>query len=235
MTEPTEKTLKRFTSLAVAIDMLVRRRLTLLNPAKWDDQNDVAFLEAYRKQREIPKVFAMCFTQAPETFHHWSVFAGGLEGIRINIDKLALLSSLRTNPCYAWNDVMYRTLDKMASITAISVYDIPFLKRYAFRDELEFRLLYECVDPKAMFHHVPIELEWIQSVTVSPWMPENLFESAKVTIRKIEGCEKLSIKRTTLRENNRWKRATRRIVPEDAAQNPLPRNPINLDISLDSL
>lgn len=235
LTEPRNMILKRFTSLAVALDMLVEKRLTLLSPASWDDQNDIAFLEAYRQARGVQKVFAMCFTQAPETFHHWSVFAGGLEGVRVNIDKQALLQSLTDDPCYVWNDVGYRTLDQMAAARTIGVFDIPFFKRFAFRDELEFRLLYECADPKSVVHHVPIRRSWIKSITVSPWMPKTLFESVKTAIHSLDGCEKLKVQKTSLRENDRWKSATKRIVDEGAAATALPRNPINLDIDLDTL
>ena len=75
MVELASNTLKRFTSLAGALDMLMSERLTLLSPASWEDRNDIAFLEAYRTKRGVHHIFAMCFTQAPETFHHWSVFA----------------------------------------------------------------------------------------------------------------------------------------------------------------
>ncbi len=235
MTEPTERTLKRFTSLAIAIDMLVERRITLLSPETWDDQNDFAFVDAYRKARNVGKVFALCFTQAPETFHHWRVFAPGLEGVRVNIDKYALLTSLAGDPRYVWNDIEYRTLERMAAASAIDVFDLPFFKRYPFRDELEFRLLYECDDPRAKFHHVPIERDWIESITVSPWMPANLVDSMRIALTSIPGCETLKVHKTTLRENNRWKGATKRVVDEGQAPTHLARNPINLAVSLDTL
>ncbi|WP_449472604.1 hypothetical protein [Sphingobium chungangianum] len=235
LTEPSNTTLKRFTSLAAVLDMLVERRLTLLSPATWDDRNDTAYVEAYRQARGVEKIFAMCFTQAPETFHHWRVFSGGLEGMRVNIDKQALLRSLRNDPCYVWNDVEYRTLERMAAARTIDVFDIPFLKRYAFRDELEFRLLYECSDLNAPVHYVPIKRSWIKTITVSPWMPQSLFESVKTAIRSIDGCDRLKVQRTSLRENDRWKGAIKRIVGEGAAATALSRNPINLDIGLDAL
>lgn len=234
MTEPTQYTLKRFTSLAVALDMLVERRLTLLSPKTWDDQNDIAYLEAYRQKREVKKVFALCFTQAAETFHHWRVFAGGLEGVRINIDKHALLQSLVADPCYVWNDVEYLTLEKVAAMREIDVFDMPFFKRFAFRDELEFRLLYECGDPKALVHHVPIERRWIKSITVSPWMPQTLLDSVKTAIHSIDGCKDVRVQKTNIREHDRWMGATKRIVDHGAAPALLPRNPINLDIGLGS-
>lgn len=235
MTEPTNNTLKRFTSLAVAIDMLVSERITLLGPASWEDRNDIAFLEAYRAKRDVRHVFAMCFTQAPETFHHWGVFAKGMEGVRVNIDKKALLTSLQGQECFVWNDVQYLTLDQLDALRSISVFDLPFIKRFAFRDELEFRLLCECNDTDARQRDVPIQRSWIKSISASPWMPENLFQSVKSAIGALPGCKDVRFQRTTLRENSRWKRAVGRIVDESAVAEPRPRNPIKLDVTLDSI
>ncbi|BAV64705.1 hypothetical protein [Sphingobium cloacae] len=226
MAEWTSNTLKRFTSLAVALDMLVSERLTLLSPATWEDRNDIAFLEAYRARRGVRHVFAMCFTQAPETFHHWGVFARGMEGVRVDLDKRALLTSLRDRPCFVWNDVQYKTLDQLDALEAINVYDLPFLKRHAFRDEREFRLLCESDDPAAQRLDVPIDRAWIKGISASPWMPENLFQSIKSAIRALPGCGKLRFQRTTLRENDRWKTAVRKIVDGSIAAGSLPRNPI---------
>jgi len=224
MTGSASNTLKRFTSLAVALDMLVSERLTLLSPASWEDRNDIAFLDAYRAKRGVRHVFAMCFTQAPETFHHWGVFAKGMEGVRVDIDKRALLTSLQDQPCFVWNDVQYKTLDQLDALEAISVYDLPFLKRFAFRDEREFRLLCESDDPVAQRHDVPIERAWIRCISASPWMPENLFQSIKSAIKALPGCGNVRFQRTTLRENDRWKSALRKIVDESIEPEIHPRN-----------
>ncbi|MFT3968374.1 MAG: hypothetical protein QM690_21100 [Sphingobium sp.] len=209
--------------------MLVSERLTLTSPAHWEDRNDLAFLEAYRAKRGVHHVFAMCFTQSPETFHHWGVFAKGMEGVRVDLDKRALLASLKDKPCFVWDDVRYKTLDQLDAIKAIRVGDLPFLKRYAFRDEREFRLLCESDEPMAERHDVPIDRGWIKCISASPWMPENLFQSIKSAIKALPGCDKVRFQRTTLRENDRWKTAVERIVDEsivpDAGQ-PDPVSPV---------
>jgi hypothetical protein len=41
--------LKRYTTLSSALDVLENKRLTLLDPAKWDDRNDTYFIELYRQ------------------------------------------------------------------------------------------------------------------------------------------------------------------------------------------
>lgn len=178
MTEPASNILKWYTSFAVAIDMLAARRLTLVSPANWQDTNDIAFLEAYRDRRGVAAVLAACFTQSPEMYHHWQVFSGN-DGVRVDLDKAALLHSLKGNDKYIWKDVEYLTLERISNMGTIDLYNLPFLKRWPFKDEVEFRIIYEDENATSSFHHIPLECDWIKGVTLSPWLPANLIESAK--------------------------------------------------------
>jgi len=214
MTERTSNILKRYTSLAVAIDMLAEQRLTLMSPSHWQDKNDVYFMETYRARRRLANVFAVCFTQVAETYHHWSVFAGGNDGVRVNIDKAALLTSLADDRRYSWGTVGYKKLDQMERLRRISVYDLPFLKRFAFSDEEEFRLLFDSDDAEAAYHHVHLDRKWIKSITISPWLPENLANSLKLALKSLPGCQEVKITKTSLRDNAQWKGATDRVVHE---------------------
>lgn len=219
--------LRRFTSLSVAIDMLYKQRLTLLSPSTWQDQNDVAFIEAFRQKRGVHNVFAVCFTQSRETFHHWSVFAKGVEGVKINIDKRAMLQSLQGDERFSWNDVDYKTLEEIKALKQIGLYDLPFLKRAPFGDEGEFRLIFECNDPKEKVKHMPFKPEWVTSITLSPWMHDNLVETLKEAIPKIPGCENVKLLRTSIRNNKNWKSAASRVVADTSIVAGRPRNLID--------
>jgi len=214
VTQTSSSVLKRYTSLTAAIDMLVHERITLLSPSSWEDKNDIAFMDAYRQKRGIPKVFAACFTQASETFHHWGVFANGNEGVRISINKPEFLRSLVGQHCYLWNDVSYKTLDQLADLKTLSVYELPFLKRFAFKDELEFRLICESTDPYAAFHHVPLRREWITSIALSPWLPTNLVDTMKEVLPKLPGCSNVRVIRTNIRDHQKWQAAIGRVADE---------------------
>lgn len=212
MTASPANTLKRFTTLASAIDMLANKRLALLSPLTWKDTNDVAFLEEYARQRQLrhgraARLFAACFTQSPETYHHWQVFAANNEGVCIEIDKRALLTSLLDDDRYYWRDMTYVSLDKLRKMRSLALEDLPFLKRYGFRDEREFRLIYEGDDPEAMIHHVPIERAWVTRIMLNPWLPNELAAGVKLALRALPGCAELKVGRTTLIDNARWKAA----------------------------
>lgn len=224
LVKPINISLKRYTTLSVAIDMLTEQRLTLLSPATWQDKNDIAFLEAYRAKREVANVFATCFTQASETYHHWGVFAGHSEGVRVNINKLRFLSSLRGMKGFLWNNVNYKTLDEMKALRQIDIYELPFFKRWAFRDEKEFRLLFECEDAAERFKSVELKREWITSVTLSPWLPENLVVSVKAALKSLPGCGKIRILSTSLRDNEGWKSASERVVNVSASRGHPPQH-----------
>lgn len=218
--------LRRFTNLAVAMDMLVNERITLLNPKTWEDQNDVAFINAFRDHKKLPNVFAVCFAQAPETFHHWRVFAHGMDGVKVNIDKIALLESLKNKRGYVWNDVEYMRLDEIAKLEQIALYDLPFIKRAPYADEQEFRILYECSNHEAAVHDLKIKREWIKSITLSPWVPGNLVDSLKEIIPSLPGCEDVSVLKTTIKNNVKWQRGAKRIVDDLTILAGRPRNPI---------
>nr|WP_244647383.1 DUF2971 domain-containing protein [Sphingomonas sp. CFBP 13728] len=194
--------------------MLVKERITLLNPSSWEDENDIAFLEAYRLKRNLPAVFATCFTQAPETFHHWSVFANGHEGVRINIDKEKLLEGLRKDPCYSWGEVEYKTYEQLENITDLSLFNLPFLKRYAFTHEDEFRIVYDCSDAKKKSHDIKLKREWIKDITLSPWLHPALIDPIKEAIKSLPHCKDLTIKKTNLRNSERWKKAIAHVAAE---------------------
>ena len=72
------KPLRRYTSLPVLLDTLLNRRLTLVSYSTWKDANDRRSMEVYQETMHYAFVGAICLTEAPETFHHWQVFAGDL-------------------------------------------------------------------------------------------------------------------------------------------------------------
>jgi hypothetical protein len=66
----------RYTNLPALLYLLQRRKLTLLDPMSWDDANDSHFLMVYKRAKGLSCLGALCFSEADETYHHWSVFAG---------------------------------------------------------------------------------------------------------------------------------------------------------------
>jgi hypothetical protein len=87
-------------------------------------------------------VLALCFTQTDEMYHHWRVFANGSAGVCIRFDRSRLLKAVRKQEGVRTGAVRYLRTDEMRD-EKHETRELPFLKRYAYQDEHEFRMLYE--------------------------------------------------------------------------------------------
>ena len=198
--------LNRYTSLPVAIDVLVQRRLTLLSPETWEDRNDAFYLERYRERKKLRTLVAICFSARGETFHHWKVFSSGSSGVCIEFDKNQLLKAFPSSGGFRHREIEYRLI-KTVNESRPELKRWPFLKRKAFKDEGEFRIIYESRAAHEGIKHVDIDLSTVRRVKLSPWLPDGVAESVQALIKSIKDCESLSVKRSPLIDNAGWKRA----------------------------
>lgn len=218
-----EDRLKRYTTLASVVDMLVEEHLPLLDPIKWKDTNDTHFLGIYQDCVNAKGVYAACFTQAAETYHHWQVFAGENEGVCIEFDKKRLLESLQEKGSYLWGDVKYRSLKQMARRKRINVYELPFLKRIGFSDEKEFRLIYRSSKPQRPVHLIAIKRAWVMRIILNPWLNDALFESIKLALKSIPGCQDMVVLKTSLINNSEWKEVSEKVEELEFVRGPVSR------------
>jgi hypothetical protein len=200
--------LRRYTDMPALLYLLNERKITLLDPASWPDSNDSHYLELYQKKMGLESVLALCFTQAHETYHHWRVFANGSSGVYIRFRRAELLKIIRAQPSIRTGTVKYLTLPEMRQKT-LAIRDLPFLKRYAFEQEEEFRIIYESKTAIKPTLDITIPLSCIERITLSPWLPHLLSRHIKQTLKSIKGCSELEIVRSTLIGNEEWKKLGR--------------------------
>jgi hypothetical protein len=196
--------LRRYTDLTALIFLLNEKKITLLDPESWDDSNDSYYLSIYKEKKNLKSVLALCFSETGETYHHWRVFANGSGGVCIKFKRSSFLKALKKQLGVRMRQVKYLTLDEIEGMT-LSVKDLPFLKRYAFEHECEYRIVYESDSKKMRKLDIPIPLSCIDKITLSPWMPPDFSSHIKRVLRGIEGCQSLDIVRSTLIGNERWK------------------------------
>jgi hypothetical protein len=184
--------------------MLRNRRITLLDPTLWPDKNDTYFLERYREEKKAQSLLVVCFAEVHETYHHWKVFSDGENGVRVEFEKEELLRALERHKGIIFGPVRYEQIKSLRKRRP-SFDELPFLKRYPFEPEKEFRVIYtdqnEVLDSKQF----EIPLGCIRRVTLSPLIPVPLFKAVKETLLELSGCERLAVYRSTLLENERWK------------------------------
>ncbi len=199
-----EAGLRRYTTLSSALHILQNRCLTLLSPDKWDDRNDAYFLSQYRRRSGAGSVLALCFAEAPETYHHWRVFAHGPEGVCIQFRKETLEEYLADCNGLIFRNVQYKKLNTPGR-KPFAVSELPFVKRWPYRDEKEYRIIHVC-DDEIEAQPIEIGLETIERITLSPWIPKPLSETIKASMKSIRGCSKLHVYRSTLVDTESWKR-----------------------------
>ena len=206
MTPKKAPILNRYTSLPVALDILVKQHITLLSPETWEDRNDAFYLERYREEKSLRTLLAICFSARGETFHHWKVFSSGSSGVCIEFDKNLLLQAFPSSRGFRYGQIEYR-LVRTVNKKRPEIEKWPFLKRKAFKDEGEFRIIYENQTAHERPKHVDIDLGTIKKVTLSPWLPDAVAESVQALIKTIKGCESLPVNRSSLIDNSGWKKA----------------------------
>ena len=170
----------------------------------WDDKNDSHYLESYAKASGFESTCALCLTEASETYHHWKVFTSGSSGVCIEFKKEALIRFAEKVSGLRAESVQYRTIKQLRN-TPPTREQLPFLKRDAFSDELEFRLFVASNNPSSepLRFHVPASA--VKRVVLSPWIPGVVSEQVRVTLNEIVGCKSLKVKCSSLINNENWK------------------------------
>lgn len=198
--------LRRYTNIASVLHILRNRYVTLLNPALWDDRNDAYYLAQYKQRKQVLSVLALCFTRAPETYHHWRVFSSGGDGLCVEFNEARLIEAVAKDKSIVGRNVIYKEIREVTA-NPVKTEDLPFLKRIPYRDEQEFRLLYSSQTEEKEFHPLTIPIAAISRITLSPWMAGPLAEAVKDTLKELPGCKATKVYQSTLVENGRWKRA----------------------------
>ena len=202
---------RRYTDLAATIHLLREKSITLLNPATWDDKNDAYFMAEYKRHKKAKTLLALCFAECKETYHHWKVYSHGSGGVCIQFNKETLLLTFDTDPRIKMDYVKYKPIKEVGQLKSIGVEELPFLKRYPYEDEREFQIIYVSSEEATEYEDYSIEIRWIQRITLSPWMSRTLSHSVRDTLREIRGCSNLKIARSTLVDNDAWKKLAGRV------------------------
>ncbi|PZR12164.1 MAG: hypothetical protein DI539_20255 [Flavobacterium psychrophilum] len=195
--------LNRFTTLPILLDMLERKKLTLLNPRLWEDKNDSEIILEYKSRKGIENLFALCFSHDDETIHHWKTYSNGPSGCVIEFDAKKLFAILDEIPGLKHRKVIYKKIDEVSSKKTIELTDVPFTKRWPYRCEEEYRIIYE-TNEKMDFFEIEIPLSVIRKVTISQQMPEQIYNTIKSHLKGTTKNPDSRISRSTLYENKRW-------------------------------
>jgi hypothetical protein len=195
--------LRRYTDLPALLAVLRNQEITLLPPSTWDDKNDRNLMDAYKRAKGLKTLVALCFSQCPETYHHWKIFAPGSSGVCIEFEKIDLLSCLPKTGIV--HDIIdYKTISQLRN-SRLDVTDLPFTKRAAFADEKEYRIVFTSRRLTLPTKRIAVPISAIHRVAINPWVAEPLFDAVEETIRSIPGCDRLTVYHSKLIESPSWK------------------------------
>jgi hypothetical protein len=203
------KKLKRYTHLPQLIHMLRTQTITVMAPETWEDQNDTYYLSLYKNAHpDIRSLLALCMTDASNTYHHWRVYAGSPSGVQIKFNPPAFVSWIDTHTPQKLrlDRVDYLRVKDFERVSA-DPDRFPFLKRMAFRDEDEIRLIVEDYENEGLkASSLPFDLTIIKEIKLSPWLSEPLFETVVQTLADAYSgakgeWERIKVRRTSLLSN----------------------------------
>jgi hypothetical protein len=200
------KKLSRYTTLPVLLALLRRKKLSLRDPSHWEDKNDVEVIAEYKNIKNVQSLFAVCFCIGDETVHHWKTYANGDSGCCIEFDQDKLLASFKGKMGFRWGKVRYKKINEVKEEVKngeISLNRYPFIKRWPYRFEEEFRILWEGETTKKIMD-VDIDLNSINKITLSQGMPPDLNPSIKKLLRDEIRDSSTKINRSTLYRNIIW-------------------------------
>jgi hypothetical protein len=199
--------IRRYTSISAVIDILSRRKLSILNPSSWDDQNDRYYMELYKDKKRLGGLYGLCASQSTETYHHWRVFTGRMDGACLVIRRAQLERALKKRPEFRFGKVDYLKLDEVESLTNSDLERLPFVKRIGFAHEGEYRIIAATKDPQTAAYSIEIKLAWIDRIQLNPWLPDPLAKSVMIALKRLPGCANLTLRQSRLINNSRWKKA----------------------------
>ena len=195
--------LSRYTTLPVLLDMFERSSITLLSPETWRDRNDREVMLDYKARQNLTCLLALCLSMGDETIHHWSAFASGSAGCRIDFHMPALISTIVDMSGFRHGKVIYKKINYLRA-GDLSNKQRPFIKRWPYRIEQEYRIIFESSDKTDAARSelpVSISMDSIRSITLNQDTPESVFKSIKA---QLGAKSEKRMSRSTLFENKAW-------------------------------
>ena len=128
-----------------------------------------------------PVYWLFVFTKGGDTIHHWNTFANGPAGCRIIFKAEPLLNAVNKAKGVRSGIVEYIKINELKRYSKVTN-TWPFIKRWPYSCEDEFRIIYESNNPRdcnKMELKFSIKLEWIDSIMINQSVPKNVFESIK--------------------------------------------------------
>jgi hypothetical protein len=199
--------LYRYMQLPEVLHMLTVKSLTLKTVTHWKDRSEASVLDKYLRHLGKKKLFALCFTQGAERIHYWGDYGMGDAGVCVSFSKVGLIKLFKDDVHkfgLRGDAVEYVKIDKALNHPSVIDKDKwGFVKRWAFKDEREYRVL--CGGGLALTHlDLDLNLNSIISIKLGPSLSLNKVESIRKVITSIPGCKNMNVHQSKILNNRKW-------------------------------
>jgi hypothetical protein len=196
--------LRKYTSIYRLFSILLLNCVTLIDPAFWEDKNEIATISKYKEVCNYKTVLAMCLAKAPEMYLLWKAYAGNKLGVCIIFDEYELKNTIKTfNHNIIFKPVEYVKYKDISS-SPIEAINLPLIKRWPYIGEEEYRIIYTSKTETLKEMNIPISRRCIKRIKVNPWISEQEFILIKKIINNFLGWENLEVSTSTVLYFDGW-------------------------------
>jgi hypothetical protein len=132
------------------------------------------------------------------------VYANGSWGVRLEFDKKRLLESIPDNQGLRHGEVNYLKINELRK-QHVDVANLPFIKRWPYKDENEFRLFVEHHKGEEAVNRIGIDLSSLKRITLSPFATDEQRKLMREQLRLSLGQFDVRISNSTILNNGPWK------------------------------
>ena len=160
-----------YTSLSKLVSILEQDKLEFGDPAGWEDKNDAASVEAYRRTSGAERIRVLSLASGDEQIHLWFEYAHKEYGACIHFKTPALLAALKKEKRFICGPIRYTPRDKLSAqeLKAHTPVEWPFIKRRPYENEQEYRVLWTG-GPDETPPAIPLA-GLLDSITLAPGLP----------------------------------------------------------------
>lgn len=197
--------LYRYIDLSELYDCL-SGRIIFRDPKFWEDRNDYFLIDQYVQERNIPKIFAMCFTKEGDAYHFWKIYANRPSGVCIKFQTVGIIDAINADSEFTqfrYAPVQYRPLKDLAQ-NDVTIDEYPFIKRVAFKAENEIRFFYEDAIEQRPYRALAINIQCITEIILSPWMRDEYVAGVMKTLEAFNLRKKIKLRKSTILNSTTW-------------------------------
>jgi hypothetical protein len=138
--------------------------------------------------------------------------------VQIRFDRSLLTKAIKKHRgAVRWDDIDYLTHRQLKALAnkrkdSDPIPRLPFIKRQGFRDESEFRIIYESKTRSVSTIDIPIPMSCIREIIFSYELNRDDYKEIRSKLQSMDGCQDLAIRRSTLTDSRAWKKAVDGVV-----------------------